>query len=84
MWVMSLVTVLLSAAVMISTLLDGYMVAGTQIFGFKHLGDNPIYFGAMLWLGLACAIIFNLFSTQLESWAKKLKRPMIMTREKTR
>ena len=76
-WVISLVTVLLGAAVTLSTLLDSFM-AENQVFGFMHLGDNPIFFGSMLALGLACAIVLNLFSAQLESWAKKLNRTLII------
>ncbi|MBR2344015.1 MAG: HAD-IC family P-type ATPase [Clostridia bacterium] len=72
--VVVLVGVLLGVAAALATFLDSFMVEN-QVFGFLHVADNPVFFGAMLALGVASAVMVNIFRGQLEAWAAKNKRP---------
>ena len=71
--VVVLVTALLGTAITLSTFLDSFMIEN-QIFGFLHVTDNPAFFGAMLALGVASAVMVNIFRGQLEAWAAKNRK----------
>ena len=79
--VVSLVGVLLAAGISLSALMETVLVR-VNIFGFKHVLDNPRFFIFMLSLGIILSVLMNFFRSQLEKWFDNAHIKAMMSRSR--